>query len=82
MYTQGTRDVGEYMMKTQHKPQTQEEVLALFHKRKISTQKAAHLLGLSHGEFTRLASQHGIYTSTCYEPQPDLVEKIFGKNNL
>ena len=34
-------------MKTQHKPQTQEEVLALFRERKISTQKAADLLGMS-----------------------------------
>jgi len=69
-------------MKTQHNPQMQEAVLELFRKRKISTQKAAHLLGLSHGEFTRLASEHGIYTSTCYEPQPELVEKIFGKSAL
>jgi predicted HTH domain antitoxin len=68
------------MMKTRYKPQTQEEVLELFRQRRISTQKAAHLLGLSHGEFTRLASEHGIYTSTCYEPQPELVEEIFGKS--
>ena len=66
-------------MKIRHKPQTQEEVLELFRHRKISTQKAAHRLGMSHAELTRLASQHGIYTSTCYEPQPELVEKIFGK---
>ena len=69
-------------MKTQHKPQTQEEVLALFRERKISTQKAADLLGMSHAEFTCLASKHGIYTSTCYEPQPELVKKIFGKSIL
>jgi predicted HTH domain antitoxin len=68
------------MMKTRQKSQAQEEVLELFRQRKISTQKAAHLLGLSHGEFTRLASEQGIYTSTCYEPQPELVEKVFGKS--
>ena len=67
-------------MKTQHEPRTQAEVLELFRERKISTQRAAHLLKMSHADFTELASRHGIYTSTGYEPQPELVEKIFGKN--
>ena len=68
-------------MKTRYEPQTQEEVLELFRQRKISTQRAAHLLKMSHADFTQLASEHGIYTSTCYQPHPELVEKIFGKGS-
>ena len=56
-----------------------EIVLEQFRQRKISIQKAADLLDLSHGEFTRLASEHGIPTTTCYEPQPEWIKKIFGQ---
>ena len=57
-----------------------EDVLNRFRKGEVSTQTAARLLDLSHAEFTRLASEHGIPTSTCYDPQTDLVESIFGKH--
>jgi predicted HTH domain antitoxin len=66
-------------METQSKA-TMQAVLEQFQQRKISTQKAARLLDLSHAEFTRLASEAGVATSTCYEPQPELVEKIFGRS--
>ncbi len=66
-------------METQSKF-TMQEVLEQFQQRKISTQQAARLLDMSHAEFTRLASDAGIATSTSYEPQSELVEKLFGRN--
>lgn len=63
----------------QYKAQRILEVLGLFKERKVSTQKAANLIGLTHGDFTRLASRHGIYTSTSYHPNDELLELIFGK---
>lgn len=56
------------------------EVLDQFRLRKISASKGAELLNISHADFTRLASRHGIPTSTCYTPQPEWMEKIFGSN--
>ncbi len=65
-------------MKTRYEPQTQEEVLELFRQRKISTQRAAHLLKMSHADFTEFASRQGIDTSDCRR-HPELVDLIFGK---
>jgi predicted HTH domain antitoxin len=67
-------------MNIRYKPQTSEEVLALFRQRKISTQRAAELLKLSHSEFTKLASQHGIYTSDCHT-NPELMDLILGRKS-
>jgi PHD/YefM family antitoxin component YafN of YafNO toxin-antitoxin module len=50
---------------SRYEPKTREEVLELFRQRKISAQRAAELLKMSHGEFTKLASQHGIDTGSC-----------------
>lgn len=63
----------------QYKAQRILEVLELFKQRLVSTQKAANLIGMTHGDFTRLASRHGIYTSTGWEPNDELLELIFGK---
>ncbi|MBI1925218.1 UPF0175 family protein [Candidatus Poribacteria bacterium] len=65
-------------MKTRYEPQTQEEVLELFRQRKISTQRAAHFLKMSHADFTEFASRHGIDTSDCRQ-HPEFVDLIFGK---
>ncbi|MBI1929369.1 UPF0175 family protein [Candidatus Poribacteria bacterium] len=65
-------------MKIRYEPKTQAEVLELFCQRKISTQRAAELLKLSHSEFTKLASRHGIPTSTG-GITPELVDVVFGK---
>jgi hypothetical protein len=64
----------------QYKAQRIREVLELFKERKVSTQKAANLIGMTHGDFTRLASRHGIYTSTGgLNNNDELLESIFGK---
>ncbi len=68
-------------MKTRYEPKTQEEVLELFRQRKISTQRAAQLLGMSHADFTEFASRQGIYTSDCRR-HPEAVDLIFGKKTL
>ena len=61
-----------------YEPKTREEVLELFHQRKISAQRAAELLKMSHGEFTKLASQHGIDTGSC-PMESGLLDLIIGK---
>jgi hypothetical protein len=63
----------------QYKAQRIREVLELFRERQVSTQKAAHLIGMTHGDFTRLASRHGIPTSTGGLHDETLLEAIFGK---
>jgi predicted HTH domain antitoxin len=64
-------------MPVRYEPKTQEEVLELFRQRKISTQRAAELLGMSHADFTELASRQGIYTSDCIW-NPELTDLFFG----
>lgn len=67
-------------MRTVDKPKTQEEVLELFRQHEISTQKAADMLGLSHSEFTKLASQHGIPTGDC-PMNPELMNLILSEKS-
>ncbi len=62
-------------MKIRYETKTQAEVLELFRQRKISTQRAAELLKMSHGEFTKLASRHGIPTGDC-PMNPELMNLI------
>lgn len=65
-------------MKIRYEPNTPEKVLELFCQRKISTQRAAEWLKLSHSEFTKLASRHGIDTGTC-PMNAELLDLILGK---
>jgi predicted HTH domain antitoxin len=65
-------------MKIRYEPNAPDEVLELFRQRKISTQRAAELLKLSHSEFTKLASRQGIDTGTC-PMNSELLDLILGR---